>query len=1072
MTRHTIPVSATEIRFQNGTSLTTHGLAGQATQLVPDAAALRGGRLPAESDTTPEFDRALREAGFVEQETIHLDVAAAPSRLRGSSATTAVTLHPAVPPGDPEPRVVLYQDESGGLSWHFEEEAAAADEPPATSTLRNSQTRRAAQFTIPLRSKQVGATLTRGLPHRSLRGPITTIGRKLLKVFIVPVSNLIARPVDAAVGVIERRVRQNIIWPLTSDTYATSPTAPFDQWQRLRGGRTLLVIHGILSTVEGMLSRLPKSAMERWSEAYDGRVLGFNHHSITLSPEDNARFLMESIKTALPGESLDIDIICHSRGGIVARTLVELGRELFPEVNCRFGRVFFVATPNQGSALGNAEHIVDMIDVFTNALTNFPDGPVLYSIEVILGMVKLVAMAAGTHLPGVAAMGTNGYIKTVLNANQTKSPAKYAAAASDYTPAPGSDNAYLLWRFADAVVDRVFNDGNTAVANDLVVPLEGVFSDNGHPSFPIADPLLFKDKDAVWHCGFFAHAETIRAIDRHLGIASDAPAVGSVGRGADAGTTRSRRKLRGPAPAGATEPVSLASDVVQREPSIEFHEQVDEGDTWPLEVELRESAGADALSVLFAPGLDEVTVSAEISAPGFRVEGVRHVPLTVHRSRRPDTENATFRLTALNPGPEPLTREIVVTFWQDNNAVGTVSHRTVVVPKGYAQSAPMDGSSKTHALRLSSRRRESPDIVVYLRQLGAGQDLYALSMRSVIDGAEYEDQPFGTFALDGSDMATYFSQAIDPVFRAFPSGALPDAQFDAALKTWNENLLTDLTDLGVRLWLLLPKEFRAEYLRLMNLPNPPRSLCIHSDEMIFPWELVRPSGVVDGTHRQLPALGVSHILGRWKVGLEARPQPQAIPNPRVALLNPAYTNDELPWSEDERVALKKMLPGVEVITPVTRRAMTQLLARADVHLVHFTGHGDWDNTTNADLSALRLEGTDSIKAMGFAGSRLGAEGHPILCLNACTIGRTSRVIGRPGGFAANCLESGWSGVLASYWPVYDPKAYEFSLLLYEKLKFGRSIGEALQEIRSDRQDDPTALSYSYFGDPFTRLLFV
>jgi hypothetical protein len=285
-------------------------------------------------------------------------------------------------------------------------------------------------------------------------------------------------------------------------------------------------------------------------------------------------------------------------------------------------------------------------------------------------------------------------------------------------------------------------------------------------------------------------------------------------------------------------------------------------------------------------------------------------------------------------------------------------------------------------------------------------------------------------------------------------------------------LLTDLNDLGARLWLLLPREFRAEYLRLMNLPNPPRSLCIHSDEMIFPWELVRPSGVVDGTHRQLPALGVSHILGRWKVGLEARPQPQAIPTPRVALLNPAYTNDELPWSEDERVALKKMLPGAEVITPVTRNAMTQLLARADVHLVHFTGHGDWDNTTNADLSALRLEGTDSIKAIGFATSRLGAEGHPILCLNACTIGRTSQVIGRPGGFAANCLESGWSGVLASYWPVYDPKAYEFSLLLYEKLKFGRSIGEALQEIRRDRQDDPTALSYSYFGDPFTRLLFV
>jgi hypothetical protein len=472
-----------------------------------------------------------------------------------------------------------------------------------------------------------------------------------------------------------------------------------------------------------------------------------------------------------------------------------------------------------------------------------------------------------------------------------------------------------------------------------------------------------------------------------------------------------------------------------------------------------------------ALGATEVTLSAEISAPGFEIVGARGVPLVVRRVREPELEKAVFTLKAAHPGPEPVTREIVVTFWDGNSALGTVSHRTVVVPKTYTKPAPADGRGTFNALTVPARRRQSPDLVVYLRSVGGAQETFSLSMRSVIPGEEYEDTPFGTFALDGADMVTYFSQAIDPTFAAFPSDALLDDDFDRELERWNGKLLSNLRDLGSRLWQLLPNEFRQEYLRLMNLPDPPRSLCIHSDEMVFPWELVQPSGVVANAYRELPALGVSHILGRWKVGLSARPQPQAIRAPRVALINPQYSNDALPWSVDERTAIQKLLPDVEVISPVTRQTVDQLLARGDVHLVHFTGHGDWDRTANADLSALRLENGDEIKAIGFARNRLGADGHPILCLNACTIGRVAQVIGRPGGFAANCLESGWSGIIAPYWPVYDPKAYEFSLLLYEKLRFGRSIGEALQEIRREHQDDPTALSYSYFGDPFARLLF-
>ena len=59
--------------------------------------------------------------------------------------------------------------------------------------------------------------------------------------------------------------------------------------------------------------------------------------------------------------------------------------------------------------------------------------------------------------------------------------------------------------------------------------------------------------------------------------------------------------------------------------------------------------------------------------------------------------------------------------------------------------------------------------------------------------------------------------------------------------------------------------------------------------------------------------------------------------------------------------------------------------------------------------------------------------------------------------------------MAPYWKVYDPAASEFAVTFYRKLRSGLSVGEALNELRRERSDDPTALSYAYFGDPFARL---
>jgi CHAT domain-containing protein len=163
-----------------------------------------------------------------------------------------------------------------------------------------------------------------------------------------------------------------------------------------------------------------------------------------------------------------------------------------------------------------------------------------------------------------------------------------------------------------------------------------------------------------------------------------------------------------------------------------------------------------------------------------------------------------------------------------------------------------------------------------------------------------------------------------------------------------------------------------------------------------------------------------------------------------------------------------MIACAEDLKPVSKAELRKLLKRNDVQMIHFTGHGDYQ--TNADLNALRLQ-DGSLPALSLIGTTLGQEAQPILYLNACSVGKATPAPGRMGGFAANCLTGGWSGVIAPYWLINDESAAKFSESLYAKLMANRSVGEALQELRTERPEDPTYLAYSYIGDPWARPLF-
>lgn len=1077
MATETLVLGDSELSFSSGTAIAGIVGSGVLHQRRPDGHRLRSASMPAELDTSAELQAAFDALGIREQETLIVEADVRSVPVGGDTAVLA----PAVSPDDTAPRVVLYVDESGGMSWHFAEQNQH-------SRLRSRRRAAGPEFVIPLRQRAVRETLSQGMPLRRLRGVITKIGRKLFKVLVLPLaSELLQNPVRWVAERVEGRLRQPLVWRPTPENYrqAPDPNQPFTDWESLKGGPVLLIVHGIFSSVQGMLARLPRAAMDDWHARYGGRVIAYNHPTVSVSPEENARVLIQQMKAGLGDSVAVVDIVCHSRGGIVSRALAEHGDLLVPGHRVHVRSVYFVATPNAGSPLGDADHMVDMIDLFTNVIGNFDDGPVAYSLEVIVGLVMLVGHAGVKALPGIAALGTEGsYITDVLNGKAARAGlALYAAAASNFEPQPGRENGWLIDRLGDPMMDRIFTRAGVRVPNDLVVPQQGVFAGNGHPSFSIDDPLVYEAEDGVWHSAFFSQSRTLAHLAAHMTRVAAAQAPAPAER-----VIRLRgRRARTPKPETVRVPGSPAADgpqhpphggtvkdmvATQRDPHISFHEQLEAGAEADLTVQLqlpREGAASpDRFTVVFDPGVEEIELEAEISAPGLKVIGPRSRPLTLLRRREPSKEVASFRLKAKDSVASAVRSRIVVTFLRGGEQVGSVTHDTTITPLGY-NGPLLNGADVAQPVRIYAVPRQISDLVIVLRRPDPARDHFELSMRAQYAGAAYEARDMGTFNLDGKDLAAWLATYVDEAFKAFPADELSDPQFEKALPKWNALFGQTLADMGKALWGHLPRAFQDEYLRLAGLNEPPRSIAIASDELTFPWELVRPSGKVNGTFVQLPALGMAHVIGRWKLAADTRPQPQQLKVTSVALVMPDAASSGLAWTTQEIGQLMARLPGAQLLQPATRAGLEALLDHGQMQLMHFSGHGVPGD--QADLDAFELEGGTQIPAPSFAQSALAANHHPILVLNACSLGRSRAVMKRAGGFASACIDNGWSGIVAPYWPIYDAKASEFSVKLYAKLASGAAIGEALTELRIEHAGDPTYMSYSWFGDPFAGVTF-
>lgn len=431
----------------------------------------------------------------------------------------------------PDEAAVVLVEQDGCYSWHLPTEIGST---VAARNLPRGGGRRTVSFEIPLRHPAVpvrasrrsrSTSRTRGLFGDLLSGVV----RVTVLRFAAPV--LVGKVID----VLERHVAEGIVHMPSPD-----PTS----WRRLdrlgqvglpadRPARILLFVHGMFSSTASAfgiigLADEGRAFLTDALARYDA-VIGYDHKTLSVDPLANANDLLGRVAGVTSG--VTVDVVCHSRGGLVARSFVE---QLLPSSgwNGSVDKVVFVAATNAGTNLANPERWRDLVDIVTNltmvtagVVAAIPGGAPVSA--VVVGVVRglgalvkyLVSYAADSHggIPGLAAMTPGGPFVTGINQTQPGQPSPgtpwYVVSSNfhvtllDDGHRPGDFPRELAVRLAEGLVDRIFRDDN-----DLVVDVWSMSSIDAPVGGFVAATLAFGTNDEIYHVNYFGHRRFAAAL--------------------------------------------------------------------------------------------------------------------------------------------------------------------------------------------------------------------------------------------------------------------------------------------------------------------------------------------------------------------------------------------------------------------------------------------------------------------------------------------------------------------------------------------------------------------------------
>ncbi len=378
-----------------------------------------------------------------------------------------------------------------------------------------------------------------GVPGRAVGGrrrrrgaPIVPEGNFVMTREFPP---LAPNKVIDAIGALDRRLNSTVDTSLRSrlralkqtsdggfEFVAKDPSGPFT-------GRTLLLVHGTFSNADNMLNefKFGRRALRFLNRATRGpakydQVLFFDHPTLSVSPVMNAL----ELGRAMAGSGGTIDVIAHSRGGLVVRWWLEaFGSSLRTSPATRV-RAVLAGSPLHGTSLAAPDKIRGAMSLVTNIGT-FAEktlnlvgvaNPFIWVagklIEVIVSVTGALARtplvdALTALIPGLSgqsAVSNNHELSRLRIGPVAVDPAYFAIKSNFETTNPG----WKFWRHfrkdraGDLVADIVFPSGN-----DLVVDTWSM-DDFGVPKLSLAGTACdFGTSDTVWHCNYFRQDRSI-----------------------------------------------------------------------------------------------------------------------------------------------------------------------------------------------------------------------------------------------------------------------------------------------------------------------------------------------------------------------------------------------------------------------------------------------------------------------------------------------------------------------------------------------------------------------------------
>ena len=290
----------------------------------------------------------------------------------------------------------------------------------------------------------------------------------------------------------------------------------------------LLIVHGTFSNTEKMLTGSDMAFLSWARQKYGGRVYAFNHQTLSVSPMINAFDLWRAFHDVAG----DLDIVAHSRGGLVVRWFLEaLGPAKLVNV-----RVVLVGSPLGGtslaaprqlggalSAIGSfASAVSQGAEVVASVATPWLSVPALMvqiassvvgkTAEVVSSLPILDAVIS--MVPGLAAQARiNGNAEiSRLHGMPDRVNLQYFGVTSNFEP---TDPGWKFWKrlrlssIGDAAADAVFPE-----ENDMVVDT-GSMSELGNGRI-LHDLHDYGTNPDVHHLNYFVQPKTTQRIQGWL----------------------------------------------------------------------------------------------------------------------------------------------------------------------------------------------------------------------------------------------------------------------------------------------------------------------------------------------------------------------------------------------------------------------------------------------------------------------------------------------------------------------------------------------------------------------------